>query len=461
MIANSRQRISYAAVLPPLRAARRSATQAADLTWPTIALDTAAAGRPMWARGDGGATLYQHGGQQRAMASTARFVAVLAGLQSGKTSWGPWWLAREIAARGPGDYIAATASYDLFKLKMLPALREVFEDALGVGRYWPSDRLIELAPSPGAFQARRAGDKMWGRIILRSAESGGGMESATAKGAWLDEAGQDSFTGDTWHAVRGRVSLATGRVLFTTTLYNFGWLKTEIYDVAQRGDADYAVIAFDSTENPVFPQAEFDQARATMPGWKFAMRYRGQYDRPAGLIYDSLDADRCVVPRFTIPADWQRYMGLDFGGVHTAAVFYAEEPGTKRLFAYREYLAGGRSAAEHVRALLAGEPMVPFCCGGSKSEGQWRTEFRRAGLPVGEPDISEVEVGIGRVYAQHAQQGIVVFDDLAGYLDQKRRYSRVLDANGDPTEAIEHKSTYHYLDAERYIIGRIRPTERP
>jgi hypothetical protein len=80
-------------------------------------------------------------------------------------------------------------------------------------------------------------------------------------------------------------------------------------------------------------------------------------------------------------------MGLDFGGVNTAALFYAEEPGTKRLWLYREYHAGSRTAKEHAVALLEGEPMVPFCVGGSKSEGQWRREFRMAGLPVNAPDI--------------------------------------------------------------------------
>jgi len=50
----------------------------------------------------------------------------------------------------------------------------------------------------------------------------------------------------------------------------------------------------------------------------------------------------------------------------------------------------------------------------------------------------------------------MVFDTLVGYLDQKGTYSRELDANGQPTEKIKNKETYHYLDAERYIIGKIR-----
>ena len=46
-----------------------------------------------------------HPGQSEAWASLKRFILVLAGAQSGKTSFGPLWMRREIQARGPGDYL--------------------------------------------------------------------------------------------------------------------------------------------------------------------------------------------------------------------------------------------------------------------------------------------------------------------------------------------------------------------
>lgn len=410
---------------------------------------------------DGRLRLNFHPGQCRAWDSERRFTAVLAGTQAGKTAFGPWWIWREIERGGAGDYIAVTSSYDLFKLKMLPSLRETFEHVFRSGRYWSGPRIIELAdPATGKFRANRSDDPMWGRIILRSAESGSGLESNTAKGAWLDEAGQDSFTIETWEAVLRRLSLALGRVLITTTLYNFGWLRTEFYDRWAGGDPDYAVVHFDSTENPAFPRSEWDRAERSMPRWRFDMAYRGRFARPAGLIYDCFDEAAHVVPPFAIPDSWPRHLGLDFGGVNTAAVFYAAEPGTDRLYLYREYLAGGRTAKEHADALKAGEPMVPQCVGGSKSEGQWRAEFRAAGLPVREPAVSEVEVGISRVYGAHKRGEILVFSSCKGYLAQKRAYARKLDAAGNPTEAIENKETYHYLDAERYVVGWLRGGQR-
>lgn len=409
-----------------------------------------------------------HPGQYEAWESVSRFTFIFAGTQSGKTSYLPWWLAREIQRCGPGDYIAATGSYDLFKLKFLPAMREVFEHALGNGKYWAGDRIIEIAdPATGKFWATRADDPMYARIILRSAESDSGLESSTAKAAVLDEAGMDSFTVDTWRAVLRRLSLSQGRVLGGTTVYNLGWVKTEIYDKWKAGDPDYKVVQFDSTENPAFPVEEFERARRDLPDWLFNQMYRGLFERPAGLIYDSFDEERHVIRPFAIAPTWPRYLGLDFGGVNTAGLFYANEPGTPRLYLYREYKAGNRTLAEHATELLRGEPMIPRAIGGSHSEDQWRKEAAQGGvvdnaivggLPVGEPDIKDVDLGITRVYGAHKRDEILVFNTCTGYLKEKRSYSRKVGLDGLtlPTGEIENKHAFHFMDAERYIVGWLK-----
>src|ERR1019366_3476211 len=189
--------------------------------------------------------------------------------------------------------------------------------------------------------------------------------------------------------------------------------------------------------------------------------------RLVGLIYGSFDETRHKIPRIAIPPDWPRYLGLDFGGVNTAGVFFAEERDayhkpTGRLFAYREYKAGERSAAEHCYHLMKGEPRIPTCAGGSKSEGQWRRGFaaggtvngvRVAGIPIhgpAKPEAQSVDVGINRVFGAFALNQLVVFDDLKGFLDELQSYSYELD---EPTEKIEAKETFHLLDAVRYIIS--------
>jgi hypothetical protein len=279
------------------------------------------------------------------------------------------------------------------------------------------------------------------------------LESATAKAAWLDEAGQRKFKLGSWEAIKRRLAIHQGRVLITTTPYDLGWLKLKVWDKWRAGDPDIEVIRFDSTENPAFPQEEFEAARRDLPAWKFDLFYRAIFTRPAGLIYDAFSFDAHTCPRFAIPTNWPRYLGLDFGGVNTAGVFCAEEPATGKLYAYREYHAGGRTLAEHAAALLHDEPGLPLAVGGAGSEGQWRAEAGAAGLPVREPPIREVEVGISRVYARLKRGGLIVFSDLDGLLEELQTYSRELDAHGEPTEAIEDKASYHRLDALRYLVA--------
>src|SRR5512139_2337207 len=83
-----------------------------------------------------------HPGQWRAWRSSRRFIAMLAGTQGGKTSFGPLWLYREIRARGPGDYLAVTATFPLLKLKMLPEFLRLFQHTLNLGVWHASDRVF-------------------------------------------------------------------------------------------------------------------------------------------------------------------------------------------------------------------------------------------------------------------------------------------------------------------------------
>ncbi len=412
---------------------------------------------------EGRLRLHFHRGQWRAWESTRRFVAILAGTQSGKTTYGPIWLYREIQRCGPGDYLVATPTFTLLELKALPEFRRLFQLHLNLGRYTGSPvRKFAFSPEGERRTFGRSSPSTPTNVYFGYAEDPESLESATVKAAWLDEAGQRKFKRGSWEAIQRRLAIARGRALITTTPYDLGWLKTAIWDRWRSGDPDIEVVRFDSTENPAFSREEFERARESLPSWKFNLFYRAIYEKPAGLIYDSFDEAAHKIPRFSIPDDWPRFLGLDFGGVNTAGLFYAAEPKTRRYYLYREYKAGGRTAAEHAYHLLKGEPGIPTCVGGSKSEGQWRAEFRAGGtvdgrkvpgLPVREPDVREVELGINRVYGAHKRGELLVFDDLAGYLDQKLTYSRKLDAAGDPTEAIEDKETFHFMDAERYIVG--------
>ena len=78
-------------------------------------------------------------------------------------------------------------------------------------------------------------------------------------------------------------------------------------------------------------------------------------------------------------------------------------------------------------------------------------EFARAGFPVQPPIVSDVEVGIQRVYGLLAREELIIFNDLSGLLDDILTYSRSVDESGEPTEDIENQHIYHHIDALRYL----------
>uniref|UniRef100_A0A6M3LKK4 Putative terminase n=1 Tax=viral metagenome TaxID=1070528 RepID=A0A6M3LKK4_9ZZZZ len=393
--------------------------------------------------------LKPHRAQLEALDAKERFILLLAGKQSGKTEIAVQWLLREIdKTYNPddkfNDYLVITSTFPLLDKKLQQEFLNVFRDIGDFGVFLEGKRLFKYH------------DKNI-RIFLCSGENPESLEAATAKAALLDEAGQDSFKRQVWDAIQGRLSIYEGRALFTTTIYNFGWLKTELYDRAMSGDKSIKVIHADSIMNPAFPQKEWDRLKATLPTWQFDMFYRGRYTRPAGMIYDAFDSVNHVKPRFPIPKEWNCYVGMDFGTEHTAAMFYALEPTTGIMWAYQEYVGGKKSVQEHVENLkiLKGDTNVVRISGGIRSEEGWRNDFGHYGWHVQESPVRDVEQGILKVYAFHKAGKLMVFSDLHNYIDQKQKYSRILDENNNyqPTDRIKDKEWAHLCDAERGVLG--------
>jgi hypothetical protein len=408
-----------------------------------------------------------HRGQWRVWNSEKQITLALAGTQSGKTVFGPLWMAREIQNHGPGDYLIASPTFKLLSLKLFPEFLRLFKSTCRWGDF----------TGRGGFQSRFLfspyGQKaLHGRaysvptqVYFGHAQNPDSLESATVKAAWLDECGQKAFKLGSWEAVQRRLAVHRGRVLATTTPYNLGWLKDLLFDPWRKAKGNHPnveVVQFKSLENPAFPREEYDRAKATMPNWRFRLFYDAEFERPAGAIYDCFDKDKHTCDPFPIPGEWKkRFMGLDFGGVHTAAVYLAEEPASSnpRYFVYREYPGGSNwtsaTAAVHAKSMLRSEPFRPTAVGGAGSEDQWREEFRVGGLPVAEPPVSEVEVGINRVYAMIKTDRLMVFNNCVGLLDQLQNYSRETDDAGNVMEDIVDKAEYHYCDALRYICSRL------
>jgi hypothetical protein len=411
-----------------------------------------------------------HAGQIKALESKGRTVLVLAGTQGGKTVMGPVWLLNEIKKAGPGDYLAVAPTYPLMQKKMLPEFKRVWQEELRLGEY-VGGAIKEFRVDPRQQEKLLRGTPFEGdttptRVLFGHAQDPDSLESMTAKGAWLDEAGQKKFKLGSYEAIQRRLSIHSGRQLITTTPYYIGWLKTLLHDRAGELDPDTGglsvdLVRFQSIDNPAFPLSVWNKAKRDLPAWKFRLFYEAIFTRPAGIIYDCFNPDRHVIRPCEIPDGWQRYLGVDFGGLHTAAMLYALNPESKALYAYAEYFPiEKRTIREHVIALKELEPRgFSVATGGAASEDQWRYEFGENGLGIDRPRISPVEVGIDYVYATHKRDKLFIFNTLSYYLKEKESYSRKLDDTGQPTEEIEDKHSYHLMDAERYILSEVADLE--
>jgi len=436
-------------------------------------------------KSDGTIAINLHAGQTQVHNSQARFIFMMGSPQVGKTCYGPIWLKEEIRRCGGGDYLAVTATYDLFKLKMLPELIATFDGGLatdekgkefaykvGIGRYWAGLRIIELSENlePGRFWAKNESDPMWGRIILRSAEAKGGLVSTTAKAAWIDEPGTAEFGREAWDNTRDRVALARGRILGTATIYLVNWMKSEIYTPWKRGDKTIEVVQVDSLNNPMFPLEEYLSAKESLPKWMFDMKYRGIYQTPAGLIYDSFNEETQKIKRFKIPEHWSVYSGHDFGAANPAALFVTQvqlplpEGANPRLrqndfIIFNEYKpGGGRSPEQHVSewARLTEGYKVSLRAGGSHQEDEIRKLYP-VQPKIQEPRILPVEAGILNVYSMCKQDRIFTFDDNVDFLDEMLTYSREVDEQYKPTDTIADKQKYHLMDSLRGIMSFFKP----
>lgn len=398
-------------------------------------------------------TLYVnlHPGQAEAHFAKERIVLILAGTQSGKTSYGPIWLYREIQEKGPGDYAVIAPTFALMEVKAIPEFKRYFEETLRLGKYYQAPIRKFVFSKEGSMKTFGSDEPCV--VYFGYADNPDSLESATYKAAWLDEAGQKAFRLESWDAIQRRLSIHRGRVLITTTPYDFGWLKRRIYDRWVEGDPDIRVVRFESTMNPVFPKEEFEKRERELPRWKFNMMYRAMWERPAGVIYDCLEDDVHIVKPFGIPESWPRVLGIDFGQTHTAAVFMAYSRERDSLFVYRTYNAGSKSVEGHVRSLLAREDAPPMAFGGSASEDEWRERYSKCGLRVLRPSVSGVEEGIDLVYEAFKSRRLFVMSHLDRLISDLKSYSRVLDADGEPTEKIEDKETWHRLDALRYGVS--------
>lgn len=382
-----------------------------------------------------------HPGQSKAWKSEARFVAMIAGTGGGKSWYGPIWLYREVQKYPKDGFLVISPTYPMFQRIVLPRTKE-FLGAVTGGEYRAGERIYYLPTG--------------GKVFFGSADNPFSLEGVHVRAVWMDEAGQ--MKREAWDVALRRVGFYKGRVLITTTPYNLGWLKTEVFDRWKAGDRDYEVVQFPSILNPAYPKEEFERAKATSPDWKFRMFYLGQFARPEGLVYQDFDPGKHVVKPFEIPASWRRVIGVDFGYNNpTAAVWLAISP-DGIVYAYREYYQRNKlpeESGKEIQQLSKDDRIELVAC--DPSEPASIERYRRIGLPA-RAGYNAVKEGIEAVIALMKSNRFFVFQGLVNLLDEIENYRWAEKQEQLKDEPV--KEYDHAVDALRYAIMAIRPKAR-
>lgn len=375
-------------------------------------------------------------------------LAAIAGTGGGKTMTGYWWLHSRMETYPGNTWGMAEPTYNMLAKIILessdperPSLEQYFRNVGHHPAYHAVDKILYTD---------------FGKVYLGSADKPESMQGAAVKGYWLDEAGQMALLAhETAHQ---RCSMLEGQELLTTTPYNLGWLLTNIKN-KQRLDGVH-VETWRSIDRPGFPRKSYEQAKILLPPWRFRMLYDAQFERPAGVIYSMFDENVCVIPRFPIPKTWLIHTGHDFGPDNPAALFYAQDPSTGQFYLFAEYLPGpGVAVNERVdsfKGITEGYNVVKRV-GGSPQEEENRQAYNAHGWVISKPKIGHVEPQIDKVTGMHQLNKVMVFDDMEYYLDEKRTFSRKLDAENKPTAEIESIEKFHLMSCERYLLSDFTP----
>lgn len=193
-----------------------------------------------------------------------------------------------------------------------------------------------------------------------------------------------------------------------------------------------------------------------LTGARYMRLRKGLWAAPEGAIYDIFDEERHKVKSFQIPPLWPRTVGVDPFGAHIGALWLALDMQNQVLHVYREYCEPfGVTTPDHVANILRlsqGETIFAWV-GGGPSERAWRADWTGAGIPLIEPPISDVWLGIDRVYKLLKDHALVIHDCCVNLLSEIGSYVRKMDRDGTITEKIEGKEKFHQLDALRYIVA--------
>jgi phage terminase large subunit-like protein len=258
---------------------------------------------------------------------------------------------------------------------------------------------------------------------------------------------------------------ATGGMAYMTftPLMGMSQVVRMFYPRPETGDRAIVQMTIDDALH--IPAAQREAIIASYPAHEREARTRGIPMLGSGRIFPIPEAS-ITIDAFTIPAEWPRVAGIDFGWDHpTAGARLAWDRDADVVYVTHDYRVRQATTLQHAAALKAWGD-VPFAwphdgmSTGDRSSGDTLAElYRKQGLDLmweraTFPDGGNgVEAGIAMMLDRMETGRLKVFSHLSQWLEEFRLYHR--------EEGKVVKEHDDILSATRYALMMLRYARRP
>lgn len=371
-----------------------------------------------------------------AFTSEKRYVAIIAGRQSGKSFTGAVWAAKKINEFPQENGAIVAPTYKILHQSTLEKFFQLFPEYRKFFKLQQS--IIELPTG--------------GRVFIRSADEPLGLEGMTLSWAWLDEAG--AMKRLVWQIIRARTAIKRGQVFITSTPYALNWLYDEFFLKWKNGeDEELQVFTWSSAENPFFDKEFFEKEKQRLSPQEFARNYEGVFTKMSGLVY-SLKENQIIQPKEIDNCD-AVIGGVDFGFRNPAAIAILKvKDGVYYLV--DEWYETEKTNSEIMQAMKIFQEKYNINeWYPDPAEPDRIEEMRRAGFYVKDTN-KDIKFGISKLQQLIRENRFFVFENCKNAIDEFNFYHY----NEDNKKDEPVKEMDHLMDAIRYAIVGYTPINK-
>ena len=216
---------------------------------------------------------------------------------------------------------------------------------------------------------------------------------------------------------------------------------------------------FELEDNTFLTPEYIENIKATTPpGMMYDRRIKGKWVAAEGLVYEGWNPDIHGIDSFTIPPDWQRVRGIDWGFTNPFVCLWGAIDPDGRLYIYDEYYQPKVLIKYHARRINRNIGVFRWTV--ADHDAQDNAEIRQFGIRTRRAQ-KDVEIGIQKVAERLVVQAdkkprLSVFRDRCpNTMREMGIYCWQEQKDGKPVKEEPLKVDDHCPDTIRYMVMEI------